>query len=175
MAVFIQQWQVDSFKSPRNHLTVHHNKVAKDNSGEKPFSWSFIIHTRTPEAIKVLHIHLTLLYLRGGLWWIGGLACRRSTAIFTSENKSIQTLNITVTCKIRFMRSGTMESPRRRGSKWKWVLTSTLENPKTSQNAKNGNDLAFSRHVIKIPDWNSLFEAGIPPHFFFVWLVDYTM
>lgn len=45
----------------------------------------------------VLHTHFALLYLRGGLCWDWGLACRRSTAIFTSENKSIQTLNTTVT------------------------------------------------------------------------------
>lgn len=135
--------------------TDFHNKVAKDNSEEKPFCWSLIIYTKTPEAMKVLHIHLTLLYLRGGLWWKGGLACRRSTAIFTSENKSIQTLKITVTCKISFMCSGKMESPRHRGSKWKWVPTSTLENPKTSQNAKNGDELALREMWSKF-----LFEAG---------------
>lgn len=51
------------------------------------------------EAMVVLHTHFTLLYLRGGLCWDRGLACRRSTAIFTSENKWIQTLNTTVTCR----------------------------------------------------------------------------
>lgn len=66
-----------------------------------------LLFTGTLEVIVGLHTNFALLYLRGGLCWDWGLACRRSTAIFTSENKSIQTLNITVTIKqFLFTQSG---------------------------------------------------------------------
>lgn len=91
----------------------------------------FWFFTWTSEAMVVLHTHFALLYLRGGLCWDWGLACRRSNAIFTSENKSIQTLNITVTCKsaYAFTQNG-VATPTLPRSKWKWAPISKLENPK---------------------------------------------
>ena len=85
----------------------------------RSYTLLFLIFTDTSEAMVVLHTHFALLYLRGGLCWDCGLACRRSTAIFTSENKSIQTLNITVTCNsvYAFTQNGVAASTIPR-SKW---------------------------------------------------------
>lgn len=96
----------------------------------RSYTLLFLIFTDTSEAMVVLHTHFTLLYLRGGLCWDCGLACRRSTAIFTSENKSIQTLNITVTCKsiYAFTQNGVAASTLPR-SKWNWAPLSELEIP----------------------------------------------
>lgn len=66
-------------------------------TGEDIVKYFIFFFKPTTVAMVVLHTHFALLYLRGGLCWDWGLACRRSTAIFTSENKSIQTLNTTVT------------------------------------------------------------------------------
>ena len=96
-------------------------------------------YTGNSDSMIVRHTHFALLYLRGGLCWDWGLACRRSTAIFTSENKSIQTLNTTVTCKsaYAFTQNG-VAAPTLPWSKWKWAPISKLENPNwTSQNAAN--------------------------------------
>ena len=83
---------------------------------------TLLFFTGPSEAMVVLHTYFALLYLRGGLCWVCGLACRRSTAIFTSENKSIQTLNKTVTCQSAyvFTQNG-VAAPTLPRSKWKWA------------------------------------------------------
>ncbi len=96
--------------------------------------------TSNSEALVVLHTQFTLLYLRGGLCWDWGLACRRSTAIFTSENKSIQTLNIIVTFKSAYaFTQNEVAASTLPPSKWNWAPKSKLGNPnRTSiQNAAN--------------------------------------
>lgn len=79
---------------------------------EETVKYAFCSFTGPSEAMVDLHTHFALLYLRGGLCWDWGLACRRSTAIFTSANKSIQTLNKTMTCKSAcvFTRNGAAAS-----------------------------------------------------------------
>lgn len=98
----LEMW-ISSRKPPQNHLMVH-----QLSSSRLHHLWKWQLRRKlytcycfslVSVAMVVPHTHFALLYLRGGLCWDWSLGCRRSTSIFTSENKSIQTLNITVTCK----------------------------------------------------------------------------
>lgn len=92
-------------------------------AGEKIRLFIYLFFTRVSRTLVVLHTHFALLYLRVGL--CRGLACRRSAAIFTSENKPIQTFNITVKhnslTQSTFLRQ--MEGRREHfhDPKWNWA------------------------------------------------------
>ena len=119
-----------------------------------------------PDTSEVMvKIHFALLYLRGGLCWDWGLACRRSTAIFTSENKSIQTLNITMTCRsANVVHAKWLAAPTLSRSRWNRVPGSKFENPNWAKDQKTAElscqiwqiEMEWTRNSGVSPFWNLL-------------------
>lgn len=73
---------------PQTHLKVHQLWYQADFSGWMGASnYNFVKWQYRTSKVTGCYTHFALLYLRGGLCWDWGLACRRSIAIFTSENK----------------------------------------------------------------------------------------
>lgn len=95
----VTRWLLQTTTTPSDVPPASVTKAQMTTVKKTPFVCHLLFTLGRQRQRYVLHTHFTLLYLRGGLCWDWGLACRRSTAIFTSENKSIQTLNTTVTCE----------------------------------------------------------------------------
>lgn len=136
-------FEIYYYQPSQIHLMVQ-QLPSRGLTGEEKVKHAFFFFTDTSEAMVLLHTHFALLYLRGGLCWDWGLGCRRSTAIFTSENKSIQTLNRTVTCRSANVVDHAKSSSR--------INIFTIQMKREDPNLKIRNGRKIKMQQIELPD-----------------------